>query len=104
VQVKSVNEACSALKLSPVKVQNFPVNRRGFAVRNKVTQICTSVSRKLHASFEIAEEPINSPEKSKQTHDYQTLISSLQTKMRSTSSFEEKVRFISLLPQSWSIH
>jgi hypothetical protein len=76
---------------------------RGCAVRNKATKICTSVSCKPHASFEIAEEPINSSEKLKQTDEYQTLISSLQTKMRSTSSFEENVGIISLPPQSCSV-
>jgi hypothetical protein len=47
---------------------------RGCAVRNKVRQICTSVCRKHDASFEIAEAPVNKPEKLKQTNEYQTLI------------------------------
>lgn len=84
------NEACSALGLSPVEVESFPLKMRGCAVRNKSAQICTSISDKLHASFEIVEEPFNSSEMLKQADEYQTLISSLQTKMRRGSSFKEK--------------
>jgi hypothetical protein len=68
--VESVREACSALGLSLVKVENLPVKRRGCAVRNKVTQICTSVSCKFHVSFEIDGEPINTPEKLKESDEY----------------------------------
>jgi hypothetical protein len=99
MQVEPVNEACRALGLSPEKVKNSPVKRRGCAVINKVTQICSSVSCKLLASVEIAEEPINSKEKLKQTDEYQTLISSFQAKMRNTKGFYKKVWLISLLPQ-----
>jgi hypothetical protein len=88
------------LGLSPVKVKNFQVRKEdGLCCRNKVIQICVSVRHKPHATFQTAEEPINSPEKLKQTDEYQTLISSLQTKMGSSSSFEEKVSITSLLPQ-----
>jgi hypothetical protein len=82
VQVKSVDKACSALVLSPIKAKNSPLKRRGCVVRNKVTQMCSRISCKLNVSFQIAVEPINLSEELKHIDEYQTLISNLQTKIK----------------------
>lgn len=108
VLVESVNTACSALGVSPVKIQKLSKCARPPVLKKKVSKIAAVVSDKLQKSFNLEtslqdEEDTNCNDLQNLGSEYESLIEELRKKFRTAETTKEKVGILSLLPKSWSM-
>lgn len=100
--LKKVDSACEILGLSPAcKIRKLK-QKISVALKAIIENVSSTVRKNLEISFQKqipSNEPVENPENL--ITDYDDLIKKLQTKC-SISYKEDKIKIISLLPNSWS--
>ena len=96
----NVNAACALIGVSPPsKIKKLSSERRSFALKSKLQRISESIKRNLEISFD---QVIEDPEVSVNAVDeFEELITKLKEKC-AVADKEEKIKIISLLPNSWT--
>ena len=96
----NVNAACALMGISPPsKIKKLSSERRSFALKSKLQRISESIKRNLEISFD---QVIEDPEVSVNAVDeFEELITKLKEKC-AVADKEEKIKIISLLPNSWT--
>lgn len=100
--LQEIDTVCESLDLSPLsKITKLNKAQRHSALRKKNDKIAHTIKRKLEESFtdNLEENATSSGEPSQ--NEYQVLINKLKEKC-SVSEKDEKIKIISLLPDSWS--
>lgn len=97
----TVDTVCGSLELSPVhKIMKLNKDQRHTALMKKTKKISSAVIRKLEETFsEDLQE--STPDVTLSMDEYEKLISKLKEKSK-VANKNEKVKIISLLPDSWS--
>jgi hypothetical protein len=103
--IQKLDSACINLEVSPAsKIRKLSSGKRQAAIEGKVRKISERLRRNLEFYFATNEDSSTSSEKGQaetSSTEYCDLIEKLKYKC-STASREEKVKIISLLPESWS--
>jgi len=98
-QVESI---CETLEMSPLcKLTKLNTEQRLLALQRKSDKITTAIKRKLDESFcnDLQTDNLNVTETS--INEYDILITKLKEKFKESSK-DDKIKIISLLPNSWS--
>lgn len=100
----SVNEACTSLGISPVRLKRLSSDARPSAIKRKVLKISEVITSKLHNSYNL---PFSPYENQRDTQaelcpHYEELIEKLKRRMETAESVQEKVNILSLLPSTYT--
>lgn len=105
--ISKLDFACSNLEVSPAsKIRKLSSGKRKVAIESKVQRISDKIRKDLESCFNnadtnsISKKEENLPPESSDT-EYLSLIEKLKSKCSVTPK-EEKVKILSLLPDSWS--
>ena len=105
-QISELNKVCELLQTSPVKkMSRYSVERRKQKIENKASIISSKVRRKLDFSFSVPNNLQNVGEEPCQnlSSDYYELIEELREKFDRTTSHEEKLKILTLVPKTWTV-
>lgn len=100
--IKKVDSACEILGISPArKIRKLSEEKRPIALNTKIEKVAATVKKNLEVSFQ--QKICTKTDGCSKTSptEYDDLIEKLKTKCR-TSNKEDKIKIISLLPNSWS--
>lgn len=102
--LEKVNAVCESLQLSPMcKVMKMNKDQRHVALLKKTENIKSAFKRKLEESFSEELEESMPATSATLEDEYEKLINKLKEKCK-VASKDEKVKILSLLPDSWSRH
>jgi len=102
-KLHNLDSFCNELNISPVtKIIKLNKSQRLPALEKKTLKISNAIKRKLETSFDETLKEIDLPSTSSScVSEYDILLQKLKEKC-ATSNKEEKIKIISLLPESWS--
>lgn len=98
----AVKTACEALGVSPVKIKKLSHEKRHQAIEKKVTTVTSVFREKLSTSLSLPceEKDIGNPS---EEAEYDILLCKLKDRFKESNEVADKVKILSLVPQSWSI-
>ena len=105
VVAESLDSACISVGLSPVKIRKVAIEKRASVVKKTLSKIQETVKNNLKRAY--GENYLSSSddevEESSLCKEYCDLISKLKKKIKEVTAVSDKVKILSIAPESWSI-